>query len=416
MMERKRVVVTGMGLVTPAGLTLEDHWNYLLSGKSAAGKITYFDTTNFDTKIAHQLRGFDPLNYMDKKTRQRNDPFVHYALASTEMAVKHSGINFEQEDRNRIGVIFGSGIGGMQTYSANEFILFKENSPRHISPLFIPMLIANIAAGLISMKYNLKGPNWATISACTTAANAIADACMVIQRGMADIMVTGGTEAVICPMGIGGFNSMRALSTRNDEPEKASRPFDAKRDGFVMGEGAGTLLLEDLEHAKNRGAKIYAELAGLGLTADAYHITAPAPEGEGAARSMKMAVDDAGLKLTDVDYINAHGTSTELNDKNESIAIKNLFGDYAYKININSTKSMIGHLLGAGAAVEAITTIQTILNGKIHPTINLEFPDPYCDLNYTKDGFVEKEVKVGISNSFGFGGHNGTLLFKKFEE
>jgi 3-oxoacyl-[acyl-carrier-protein] synthase II len=415
-MQKRRVVITGMGVISPCGLTLDDHWTSLIEGKSGVCPITYFDTTNFETKIAAQLKGFDPLNYMDKKTKQRNDPFVHYALSSTELAIKDSELKLESLNRERIGVISGSGIGGMQTYSVNQEIYFKEQSPRHISPLYIPMLIANIAAGLISMRYNLKGPNWATTSACTTAVNAIADAFFVLERDMADVMVICGSEAVICPMGIGGFNAMKALSTHNEEPEKASRPFDAKRDGFVMGEGAGTMILEELSHAVRRGAKIYAELSGVGLTADAYHITAPAPEGEGAARSMVMAIKDAGLTPDDVDYINAHGTSTELNDKNETQAIKTVFKDYAYKISINSTKSMTGHLLGAAGAIESITVIQTINNGVIHPTINLENPDPDCDLNYTPNIAVKKEVNVAITNSFGFGGHNGTLLFTKFKE
>jgi 3-oxoacyl-[acyl-carrier-protein] synthase II len=415
-MQRRRVVITGMGVISPCGLTLEDHWNSLIEGKSGVGPVTYFDTTNFETKIAAQLKGFDALNYMDRKTKQRNDPFVHLALASTEMAIKHSELNLEAQDRNRIGVISGSGIGGMQTYSANEQTYFKENSPRHISALFIPMLIANISAGVVSIRYNLKGPNWATTSACTTAVNSIADAAFVIERDMADIMVAVGSEAVICPMGIGGFNALKALSTRNNEPERASRPFDALRDGFVMGEGSGTIILEELSHAIKRGAKIYAELSGIGLSADAYHVTAPAPEGEGAVRCMDLAIKDAGLKPEDVDYINAHGTSTDLNDKNETYAIKSVFKEHAHKVMINSTKSMTGHLLGAAGAVESITVVQTILNGIIHPTINYENPDPECDLNYTPNKAVKKEVNVAITNSFGFGGHNGTLLFTKFKE
>jgi 3-oxoacyl-[acyl-carrier-protein] synthase II len=415
-MRNRRVVITGMGIISPCGLTLENHWNSLIAGKSGVGPITYFDTTNFETKIAAQLKDFDPLNYMDKKTKLRNDPFVHYALAATELAIKDSALNLDTENNEKIGVIYGSGIGGMQTYSINEETYFREGSPRHISPLFVPMLIANIAAGLISMRFRFRGPNWATTSACTTSVNAIADACFVIQRDMADIMIAGGSEAVICPMGIGGFNSMKALSTYNEKPEKASRPFDALRDGFVMGEGAGTIVLEELAHAVRRGAKIYAELAGIGLSADAYHIVAPAPDGEGAARCMNLAIKDAGLSPEEVDYINAHGTSTQLNDKTETLAIKTVFKDYAYKIAINSTKSMVGHLLGAAGAVETITTIQTIINNVIHPTINLENPDPDCDLNYTKDGPIKKNVDVALTNSFGFGGHNGTLLFTKYRE
>jgi 3-oxoacyl-[acyl-carrier-protein] synthase II len=415
-MHKKRVVITGMGVLSPVGLTLEEHWNSLVEGKSGAGLITYFDTTRFDTKIAHQLKGFDALNFMDRKTKQRNDPFVHYALAAAELAIKHSELNLEKENCERIGVIIGSGIGGMQTYHTQQEILFKEGGPEHISPMFVPMMISNMAAGMVSIRFGLKGPNWATISACATSINCIADAFMTIKLGYSDVMVTGGTEAVLCPLAVGGFSSMKALSKRNDEPQKASRPFDAKRDGFVMGEGAGILVVEDLQHAIDRGATIYAEIGGVGLTADAHHITAPAPGGEGALRAMKMAVETAGLQLEDVDYINAHGTSTEMNDKNESLAIKSLFGERAYKININSTKSMVGHLLGAAGAVETITTVQTILNGVIHPTINYEYPDPNCDLNYTPNVAVKRDVNVALCNNLGFGGHNGTLLIKKFSE
>ncbi len=415
-MQKKRVVITGMGVLSPVGLTLEEHWNSLVEGKSGAGLITYFDTTRFATKIAHQLKGFDALNYMDRKTKQRNDPFVHYALAAAEQAIKHSELNLEKENKEKIGVVIGSGIGGMQTYQTQQEILFKEGGPEHISPLFVPMMISNMAAGMVSMKFGLKGPNWATISACTTSINSIADAFMTITLGYSDVMVTGGSEAVLCPMAVGGFNSMKALSTRNDEPQKASRPFDAKRDGFVMGEGAGIIVLEELQHALDRGATIYAELGGIGLSADAYHITAPAPGGDGAIRSMRMAIETSGLTINDIDYINAHGTSTELNDKNESIAIKALFGERASKINVNSTKSMVGHLLGAAGAVETITTVQTILSGVIHPTINYEYPDPDCDLNYTPNVAVKRDVNAALCNNFGFGGHNGTLLIKKFIE
>ena len=413
-MKEKRVVITGMGILSPVGLNLEDHWKSLVAGVSGANNITYFDTTRFDTKIAHELKGFDALNFMDRKTKQRNDPFVHYALAATDMAIKHSELNLEKEDRNKIGVIIGSGIGGMQTDTAQQTVLCKNGGPEFISPLYVPMLICNMASGMVSMKYNLKGPNWAAISACTTSINCIADAYMSLKLGYSDVMITGGSEAVICPIAIGGFNAMRALSTRNDEPQKASRPFDAKRNGFVMGEGAGILILEELNHAIDRGANIYAELAGVGLTADAYHITAPAPGGEGAIRSMKMAIETANLTIQDVDYINAHGTSTELNDKNESLAIKTLFGERAKDIFINSTKSMVGHLLGAAGAVETITSVQTLNSGIIHPTINYENPDPDCDLNYTPNVAVKKDVTVALVNNFGFGGHNGTLLIKKY--
>jgi 3-oxoacyl-[acyl-carrier-protein] synthase II len=402
-----------MGAVTPLGVNLDEFWNNLIAGKSGVGKITQFDTTGFDTTIAAEVKGFDPSTYIDKKTVKRMDPFTHFALAAAEMAVSDSQLNFEKEDKNRIGVVFGSGIGGMWTYYHQAKELFQ-NGPGHVSPLFVPMMIADIAAGYIAIKYNIKGPNYATTSACATASHALADSMMLIERGNADVMVTGGSEASICPIGIAGFNSMRAISTRNDEPEKASRPFDAKRDGFVMGEGGSVLILEELEHAKNRGAKIYAELAGIGLTGDAHHITAPAPGGEGAVRSMGLCIQDAGLQPQDIDYINAHGTSTPHNDRSETQAIKTVFGDHAYKMHVSSIKSMVGHLLGAAGAVEAIATIKTIVEGIIPPTINYEFPDPECDLNYVPNKAIQKNVNAAISNTFGFGGHNASLLFVKF--
>lgn len=415
-MNKRRVVVTGMGVVTPIGLTLEDTWKNLLAGKSGAGKITYFDASTYDTQIACELKGFDPMKYMDRKLAQRVDPFTQYALASAQMAVADAQINFEKLNGERIGVVFGSGIGGMWTYHRQQETLYNTGGPHRISPFFIPMLIADIAAGRISMIYGLKGPNYATTSACATSSHAVGDAAMLIQRGNADMMFAGGAEAVICPMGIGGFNAMKALSTRNDEPEKASRPFDAKRTGFVMGEGGGILILEELEHAKNRNAKIYAELAGIGFTADAYHITEPAPGGEGAIRSMREAIVDAALQPDDVDFINAHGTSTYYNDRSETAAMKALFNSHAYKLNVNSSKSMLGHLLGAAGAVEAIITVMTIATGKIHPTINYEFPDPDCDLNYVPNKMIEAEVNVAITNTFGFGGHNASILFRKYVE
>lgn len=417
MQNRKRVVVTGMGVISPVGLTIDEFWKNLLEGKSGVGYITKFDTTNFATKFAAEVKNFDPTNYMDRKLAQRMDIFTQFAMAATEMAIQDAGLNSDSKiDKERVAVVYASGIGGMWTYHTQHELFFKTGSPRHISPFTVPMMIIDIAAGYISIRYGFKGPNYATVSACASGANAITDAVMLIERGLADVVITGGTESAICPMGIGSFNAMRALSTRNDEPEKASRPFDAQRDGFVMGEGAGTLILESLEHALNRGAKIYAEVAGFGLTADAYHITAPAPCGEGAARSMALALKDAGLKPEDIDYINAHGTSTKENDKNETQAIKTVFGDHAYKLAVNSTKSMIGHLLGAAGAVEAIATILSITTGKIHPTINYEYPDPECDLFYVPNQAIEREVKAAISNSFGFGGHNVSIVFKKFEE
>ena len=414
--ETRRVVVTGMGAVTPIGLTVDDYWNNLLAGVSGVGPITYFDAAAFDTRFAAQLKGFDPLNYMDRKMSQRVDPFTHYALAAADQAVKDSGLDCTTEDGERMGVIFGSGIGGMWTYHRQQETLFETKGPNRISPFFIPMLIADIAAGRISMKYGMKGPNYATTSACATASHAIGDAFILIQRGDADVMVTGGAEAPICPMGVGGFNALRALSTRNDAPEKASRPFDKDRDGFVIGEGGGALVLEELGHALKRGARIHAELGGIGFTADAHHITDPAPNGEGAQRSMKLAIRDAGLTPEDVDYINAHGTSTPANDRNETAAIKAVFGEHAKELAISSTKSMVGHLLGAAGAVEAIVAVKTILEGKIHATINYEIPDPDCDLFYVPNQPIEKTVNVALSNTFGFGGHNATLLFKKYQE
>ena len=416
MSERKRVVVTGMGVITPIGLNVKDYWNNLLNGVSGVDKITRFDPSNFATKIAAEVKNFDPTDYMDAKLARRMDLFTQFAMAATEMALQDANLNTDRINKERVAVIYASGIGGMWTYHHQHETYFKSGTPRHISPFTVPMMIIDIAAGYISIRYGFKGPNYATVSACASAGNAIVDAIMVIERGMADVVITGGSEAAICPMGIGSFNAMRALSTRNDEPQKASRPFDAKRDGFVMGEGAGTLVLESLEHALNRGAKIYAEIAGFGMTGDAYHITAPAPCGEGAARAMKIALEDARLKPEDIDYINSHGTSTKENDKNETQAIKTVFGDHAYKLVVNSTKSMIGHLLGAAAAVEAVATILSIIEGKVHPTINYENPDPECDLNYVPNSAIEREVKAAISNSFGFGGHNVTLVFKKFEE
>lgn len=412
---RRRVVVTGMGAVTPLGVNLDEFWNNLIAGKSGIGKITQFDATGFDTTIAAEVKGFDPNTYIDKKTVKRMDPFTHFALAAAEMAVSDSQLNFEKEDKNRIGVVFGSGIGGMWTYYHQTKELFQ-SGPSRVSPLFVPMMIADIAAGYIAIKYNIKGPNYATTSACATASHALADSMMLIERGSADVMVTGGSEASICPIGIAGFNSMRAMSTRNDEPEKASRPFDAQRDGFVMGEGGSVLILEELEHAKNRGAKIYAELAGIGLTGDAHHITAPAPGGEGAVRSMGLCIQDAGLQPQDIDYINAHGTSTPHNDRSETQAIKTVFGEHAYKMHVSSIKSMVGHLLGAAGGVEAIATIKTIAEGIIPPTINYEFPDPECDLNYVPNKAIQKNVNAAISNTFGFGGHNASLLFVKFTD
>lgn len=412
-MSKRRVVVTGLGAITPLGLSVEAFWNNLVSGKSGAGPITYFDTDGHETKFACEVKGFKATDFLDRKGAQRMDPFAQYAVISADHAIADSGIPIKDMDPDRIGVVFGSGIGGMITYDA-QFRNYMEGGPRRISPFFIPMLIPDIAPGYMSIKHGLKGPNYATVSACATASHAIGDAFRIIQYGDAEVMICGGSEAAITPMGIGGFNSMKALSTRNDEPEKASRPFDAQRDGFVMGEGGGSLVLEELEFARKRGARIYAELVGIGFTADAFHITAPPDGGEGAVRSMGRALADAGVQPSAVDYINVHGTSTPLGDISETIAIKTVFGDHAYKMNISSTKSMTGHLLGAAGAVEAIASILACHHDTVPPTINYEFPDPACDLNYTPNTAQRRTVQYALSNTFGFGGHNASLLFKKY--
>ncbi len=413
---QRRVVVTGMGVVSPVGISLEEFWKNLVEGNSGAGPITQFDASEYDTKFACEVKDFDPLKFMDRKLAQRTDRFTHFGMVAADLALKDSGLDLSKEDRERIGVIFGSGIGGMWTYHKQFMNLVEANGPRHLSPFFIPMLIPDIVAGRISMQHGLKGPNYATASACATSSHSIGDAFILIQRGDADLMVTGGGEASICPMGIGGFNSMKAMSTRNDAPTKASRPFDKNRDGFVMGEGGGILILEELSHAIKRGAKIYAELGGIGFTADAHHITEPAPGGEGAVRSMRAAIKDAGLTPDEIDYVNTHGTATPVGDKNESAAIKTVFGERAKTMAVNSTKSIIGHLLGAAGAVESIATILSLQHNTIHPTINLETPDPECDLNYTPNSAVERHVDVAISNTFGFGGHNASLLFRRYAQ
>lgn len=402
-----------MGVVSPLGCNLEDYWDGLVNGRSGVGYITKFDTEGFATKIAAEVKDFDPEEFIDPKEVRRMDPFCQYAVAASDMAIKDSSINFDECNRDRVGVIIGSGIGGMVIFE-NQVIQLEQKGPRRISPLFIPIMISDIAAGHVSMRYQLKGPNFATVSACATASHAIGCAVDSIRIGRADVMVTGGAESPITRMGVGGFNAMKAISTDNDEPQRVSRPFDKNRNGFVMGEGSGILVIESEEHAKARGARIYAEIKGVGFTADAYHITAPAPGGEGAVRSMRMAIDEAGLTTEDIDYINAHGTSTELNDKNETEAIKALFGDRAYNIKISSTKSMIGHLLGASGGVETIATVITINRSRIHPTINYETPDPECDLDYVPNKAVDLDVDNALCNTFGFGGHNTTLLISKY--
>ena len=414
-MSVRRVVITGLGAITPIGNSVDELWKGLLSGKNGAGLITKFDTEAFKTKFACEVKNFNVEDYINKKEAKRMDLYTQFAIAASTMAMEDANFDLDAIDKERFGVIYGSGIGGMETFET-QTTNYVKGGPRRISPFFIPMMISDIAAGQISIKYGLKGPNYATTSACATSTHAIADAFFMIQRGSADLMVSGGAEASITPMAIGGFNSARALSTWNDRYKEASRPFDKDRTGFVMGEGSGTLILEELEHAKKRGAKIYAEIIGAGLTGDAYHVTAPAPEGEGAFRSMREALRDGNIKPEDVDYINAHGTSTFLNDLNETIAIKKLFGEHAYKLAISSTKSMTGHLLGATGAVESITCILVIQNSIVPPTINLDEPDPECDLNYTPKVAVERNIDYALTNTFGFGGHNSTLLFKKYSK
>lgn len=414
---KRRVVVTGLGTVSPIGNNLDEYWNNLVAGKSGAAPITYFDTTHYDTKFACEVKNFDPLNFMDRKLAQRVDLFTQFAIAASGMAIKDSELDISKINPERAGVVFGSGIGGMWTYDKEQRKLYDKNgNPDRISPFFIPMLISDIAAGRIAMLNGLKGPNYATVSACATSAHSVTDSVMLIQRGSADVMVTGGSEAVICPMGVGGFNAMKAISTRNDAPEKASRPFSKDRDGFVMGEGGAVLILEELEHAKSRGAKIYAEIAGFGLTADAHHITDPAPGGSGVVSAMRIALDDAGMKPEDIDCVNAHGTSTPPNDRNETMAIKTVFGEHAYKIPVHSVKSEIGHLLGASGAIECIAAVKTITDGIVPPTINYDNPDPECDLNYVPNTALKKEIRTVISDNSGFGGHNTAIIFRKFEE
>jgi 3-oxoacyl-[acyl-carrier-protein] synthase II len=415
-MKKRRVVVTGMGAITPIGLGVEEYWIGLKNGKNGVGLITKFDTSCFATKFAAEVKEFNKEAYIDKKSLKRMDPFTQYAVITSEMAIVDSGINLEQTDRERFGVIYGSGIGGMDTLQNQHWAYFESKNPGRISPFFVPMMISDIAAGQISIRFGLKGPNYATTSACATSSHAIADAFILIQRGSADLMICGGSESAITEMSIGGFNAMKAISTWNDRYAEASRPFDKDRNGFVMGEGAGTLMLEEYEHAINRGAAIYAEISGVGLTGDAHHITAPSPGGEGAVRSMKEAIRDGGILPEDVNYINAHGTSTPYNDINETLAIKTTFGDHAYKLVVSSTKSMTGHLLGAAGGIEAIATILAIQNKLIPPTINLTNPDPECDLNYSPNKPTEMDINYAISNTFGFGGHNASILFKKYEE
>ena len=411
----RRVVITGLGALTPIGNSLPDYWEGLLSGTSGAATITHFDASRFKTQFACELKDFDPLNFMDRKEVRKCDRFAQYALISSDEAIADSGLEFDQEDRDLVGVIWGTGIGGLETFQ-NEVLNFAagDGSPR-FNPFFIPKMISDIAPGLISMKHGLRGPNFATVSACASSSNAMIDSLNYIRMGYADIIISGGSEAAVTIAGIAGFNAMHALSTRNNDPKTASRPFDKDRDGFVLGEGAGALILEEYEHAKARGAKIYAELVGGGLSADAHHMTAPHPDGIGAKRVMINCLRDAGIRPEDVDAINMHGTSTPLGDLAETNAVKAVFGDHTYKLNINSTKSMTGHLLGAAGAVEAIASIMAIKNDVVPPTINHQTVDEQLDpkINFTLGHAQSRKVDIALSNTFGFGGHNACLIFKK---
>ena len=419
-MELKRVVVTGLGGVTPLGLSAEETWENVKKGVSGAGPITHFDASQFKTQFACEVKGFDPANYVDRKEARKMDLYTQYALAAAKMAVADSGMNLETVDKNEIGVVLGVGIGGIHTFeeeAGNYAINGATLGPKY-NPFFIPKMIADIASGQISIEYGFHGPNYTTTSACASSTNAIADAFNLIRLGKANAILTGGSEAAVFPSGVGGFNAMKALSTRNDSPETASRPMSASRDGFVIGEGAVVLILEELEHALARGAKIYAEVAGCGQSADAYHITATHPEGLGAKLVMERALKDAEMKPEDIDYINLHGTSTHVGDISEAKAIKDVFGDYAYKLNISSTKSMTGHMLGAAGAVEAMISVLSVKNNIVPPTINHdpEDKDPEIDynLNFTFNQAQEREVRAALSNTFGFGGHNACAIFKKY--
>ena len=410
----RRIVITGMGALAPNGNNAQEMWKSLCNGRSGIGRISSFDPAPFPTQIGGEVKGFDPKIWINPKEARRMDRFVQFAVVVAKMAVHDAGLDLQKEDPHRIGVVVGSGIGGISTI-AEQHTLMITKGPQRISPFFIPMLIVNMAPGMIAMQLGVKGPNCCIVSACASAGHSIGEAMLMIKFGDADVMIAGGTEAAVTPLGIAGFCALKALSTRNDAPEKASRPFDKERDGFVMSEGAGVVILEELEHARKRNARIYAELIGYGSTADAFHMTAPAPGGEGAAACMSMAVKNAGINPDEVDYINAHGTSTDLNDKYETMAIKDVFGDHAKKLAVSSNKSMFGHLLGAAGGVELISTVFTLNHGIIPPTINYEYPDPECDLDYVPNTAREQSVKIAMSNSFGFGGHNSSLMVRKFE-
>lgn len=414
----RRVVVTGMGALTPIGNTLQDYWQSLVDGVSGANLITHFDTAKFKTKFACELKNYDPATYFDRKESRKMDRYAQYAMVAAAEAIANSGLDPDAADKDRAGIIWASGIGGIETFLEEvRGYVTGDGTPR-FSPFFIPKMISDIAAGMLSIKYGFRGPNFATVSACASSTNAIIDSYYYILLGKADLFIAGGSEASINPPGIGGFNAMQAMSTNNEEYQTASRPFDVTRDGFVIGEGAGALILEELGHAKARGATIYAEVVGSGLTADAYHITAPHPDGMGALNVMKLAIEEAGLKPEEIDYINVHGTATPLGDIAETKAIVRLFGEHAYKLNISATKSMTGHLLGAAGAVEAIATVMAVVHDIVPPTINLRNPDPAIDpkLNLTPNKAEKRTVRAALSNTFGFGGHNASVLIRKFEE
>ncbi|MDB5079182.1 MAG: beta-ketoacyl-acyl-carrier-protein synthase [Chloroflexi bacterium] len=412
----KRVVITGMGMISPVGNSVEESWANLVAGKTGIGRITLFDTTGFDTQIGGEVKNFKPEEFgVDKKDARRMDRYAQFAVAASVEAIKSSNFKITDENRNRVGVVIGTGIGGIGVLSEQLKVLY-EKGPSRVNPFLIPMMIPNMASGHVALKFGARGTNFCVVSACSTGAHAIGEGVEIIKRGEADVMIVGGSEAPLVPISVAGFNSMKALSTNNDEPEKASRPFDAKRDGFVMGEGAGVVILEDLDHALERGAMIYAEVTGYGSTDDANHIVQPEEGGEGATRAMKLAMKQAGLTPRDIDYINAHGTSTKLNEDSETAAIKGAMGDLAYEVSISSTKSMTGHLLGAAGAIEAIISVKSINEGIIPPTINYENPDPKCDLDVTPNQAKKKDVRNAMSNSFGFGGHNVSLIFSRYEK
>jgi len=412
---KRRVVITGVGLVTAVGVGTRETWSCLVKGKSGVGPITRFDTSDFPARIAAEVKSFDPAVFVEKKDVKKMDTFIHYAMAAAEFAMKDSELKIEGSEGEKVGVIIGSGIGGFGTIEREHEVLLKEG-PRRISPFFIPSSIVNLAAGQVSIRYGARGPNSAPCTACSAGSHAVGDSFKIIQRSDADVMIAGGSEAAITPMGVGGFAALKALSTRNEEPTKASRPFDRERDGFVVGEGAGVLILEELEHALRRGASIHAEIVGYGMSGDAYHITAPCTDGDGAVRVMRRTLADAAVAPDEVNYINAHGTSTPPNDRIETMAIRSVFGEHASKLAISSTKSMIGHLLGAAGAVEAGVTALTIRDQIIHPTINQEVPDPECDLDYVPNVARRAAIRYALSNSFGFGGTNASILLKRFEE